>query len=43
MLGMRPKDKEEMITWIGKSKTFVTVSAIRKEAGEGGEESTGRT
>ena len=34
MVGMRPKDKEKMMTGTGKSKTFRAISAIIMEADE---------
>ena len=39
MVGMRLKDKEEVITRISKSKTFGTVSSLTMETGEGGNRS----
>ena len=39
MVGIRPKDKEGMITRPGKSKTFRTDSTITTEAGDGGQQS----
>ena len=43
MVGLRLRDKEEMILGTDKSKTFETVSAISTEAGEGGQQITERT
>ena len=43
MMGMRPRDKEEISAGTSKNKTFGTISAITMEAGEGGERSTGST
>ena len=40
MVGMRLKDKEEVTAGTSKSETFGTDSAIKTEAGEGGEQST---
>ena len=43
MLGMRPKEKEEITVGTSKSKTFGSDSALRMDAGGGAEQSTGST
>ena len=43
MMGMRPKNKEEITAGTSKKKTFGTVSAITTETRDRGEQSTGST